>query len=285
MLRQLFRITAVTIILFVSNISSSNIIVQANSLFAQERPSVEELKKLGVPEDELEAWYCCYDAGHILTAAKTDTDYDKAIEKYKEIIKMGPTFSDFCYEEIGRAYMEKSFLYKGKKRKVLQNKAEEYWKEAITLNSERAKNIERYKAYYAFIHPDKEKQRREEAERYYRKGSVIGGLAMLENDEAKYKEAIENLEKAIEIDLTYEKPYIELGRIYYTKRVYPEAEKSYKKAIRINPGSIEAHYCLANYYYWRGQPEKAKKEYQRVLKLDPNHKKAKENLKKIESTK
>lgn len=282
MLRQLFKITVVAVILFLNAGLLSNI---NNQTFAQERRiSIEEAKKLGIPEDKLKGWYCYLDAGDLLTEAKTDADYDKAIKEFKEVIEIYPLLTAGSYNGIGEAYMRKSFLHKEKERKALQSKAEKYWKKAIALDPGCKASIEESKEYFATL-PAKEEERREEAERYYRKGSVIGGLAMLENDEAKYKEAIENLEKAIEIDLTYEKPYIELGRIYYTKRVYPEAEKSYKKAIRINPGSIEAHYCLANYYYWRGQPEKAKKEYQRVLKLDPNHKKAKENLKKIESTK
>ena len=58
----------------------------------------------------------------------------------------------------------------------------------------------------------------------------------------KYKEAIENYEKAIKVNPNQDNYYNNLGISLHNLKKYKEAIKNYEKAIKINPND-------ANYYY------------------------------------
>jgi len=131
-----------------------------------------------------------------------------------------------------------------------------------------------------------------------REAAALYKEAELLQDQRRYTEAIQSIQKAIEKNPTnlkqFETKLAELyfGRaeIFYNRDDYPKAIESYEKAVEHNPDSAEYHYGLgwANYILGRKNQnrrqraqayyEKAQSAFQKSLQLEPDNIRAKNAL-------
>ncbi|MGM0441209.1 MAG: tetratricopeptide repeat protein [Elusimicrobiota bacterium] len=102
---------------------------------------------------------------------------------------------------------------------------------------------------------------------YYKLGWILA-------KEKKFKRAIKNFKKAVELDGTLTGAYNNMGNIYYTVGQQNRAIKYYKKALEQNPDLVDAHFNLGYIYYHRGRLKEAARKFEKVLKLDPDNNKA-----------
>ena len=111
---------------------------------------------------------------------------------------------------------------------------------------------------------------------YYKKGLDHGKLE-------KYQEAIENFNKAIELDPNSVAFYFARGDVYEILKKYEEAINDYDEAIELDPDNS---YCYCNRgiaYEKMGEYQEAINDYNKAIELDSNCKIAIENLKKLKN--
>lgn len=111
----------------------------------------------------------------------------------------------------------------------------------------------------------------------------IQGMDFLIEDTAeKNEEAIESLQKAIELDPEMSDAYLELAAAYAQKyRYFDQDEKWYNLAIEqlgqaksIDPYAYESvvvHEVLAELYFAKEEFDKAKEECERMIELEPKY--------------
>ena len=118
----------------------------------------------------------------------------------------------------------------------------------------------------------------EDAFDYYIQGMDF----LIENTAEKNGEAIESLQKAIELDPEMSDAYLELAAAYAQKyRYFDQDEKWYNLAIEqlgqaksIDPYAYESvvvHAVLAELYFAKGEFDKAKEECERMIELEPKY--------------
>ncbi len=95
----------------------------------------------------------------------------------------------------------------------------------------------------------KEKQ----AEKHFRKGFRY-------QDQGNLDKALEEYEKALQLNPNYAKVYTNIGTIYLEKKDYDKAIQQFKKVIELNYWDKKAHYNLGLVYLYKGKIEKAKEE-------------------------
>jgi len=110
-----------------------------------------------------------------------------------------------------------------------------------------------------------------EALNYYFKG-------ILARDAQRNDEAMEFFKKAIELNPNLEGPHLELGSIYYIKRLYDLEIKEYQEVLKINPKNTDALFFLAEAYETKGLYDIAIKEYEKIISIDPEDAEAYYNL-------
>lgn len=102
-----------------------------------------------------------------------------------------------------------------------------------------------------------------------------------QRNEASLHKAIEQFDKAIELDSGYAPAYSGLADCYTTLgylsyldpvEAFPRARDAASKAIELDPGLAEAHTSLAYYnLYHAWNWTEAEKEFQRAIELNPNY--------------
>ncbi len=95
----------------------------------------------------------------------------------------------------------------------------------------------------------KEKQ----AEKHFKKG-------FQHQDQGNLDKALEEYQKALELNPNYAQVYTNLGTVYLGKKDYDQAIESFKKVIELNYWDRKAHYNLGLVYLYKGEIEKAKDE-------------------------
>jgi tetratricopeptide (TPR) repeat protein len=110
-----------------------------------------------------------------------------------------------------------------------------------------------------------------EALHYYFKG-------ILARDARRNDEAMEFFKKAIELNPDLEGSHLELGSIYYIKRLYDLEIKEYQEVLRLNPDNTDALFYLGEAYETKGLYDLAIKEYEKVVSLDSEDAEAYYNL-------
>ncbi|MEZ7893032.1 MAG: tetratricopeptide repeat protein [Candidatus Wallbacteria bacterium] len=113
----------------------------------------------------------------------------------------------------------------------------------------------------------------ESAELYYNRGITRrrqcfdAKVNLDEKKAAMYLDmAIQNFNKAIEIDPKYFKAYCELGKIYSDVN-YDKAVQYYDKAIELNPAALQIYYDRGNSYQAKKDYENAINDYSEAIKL------------------
>lgn len=85
-----------------------------------------------------------------------------------------------------------------------------------------------------------------------------------------YEEAIENYEKAIELNPDDASAYYNLGIALYQLGLHKEAIKNYKKAIELNPDNGDYYFNLGFAQRELGLNEEEIENFKKAIKLNPN---------------
>jgi tetratricopeptide (TPR) repeat protein len=102
-------------------------------------------------------------------------------------------------------------------------------------------------------------------------GVAMYSSGLVDSSEAYFR-------KAIEMDSTYSRAYVNLGIVLDSQRKDVEAEFMYKKALEIDPEDELAYCHLGFIYHSRGRHGEAIKYYMQALEVNPNSAQAHYNL-------
>jgi tetratricopeptide (TPR) repeat protein len=86
----------------------------------------------------------------------------------------------------------------------------------------------------------------------------------------KHGKAIEDFNKAIELDPNFAVAYYNRGSAYHELKHYEEAVDDYTKAIVLDPNFAGAYYNRGNAYCELNKHEEAIKDYTKAIELNPN---------------
>ena len=92
-----------------------------------------------------------------------------------------------------------------------------------------------------------------QAEKHFKKGFEY-------QDQGNLDQALQEYQKALELNPDYVQVYTNLGTVYLGKKDYDKAIQNFKKVIELNYWDKKAHYNLGVAYLYRGELEKAKEE-------------------------
>ena len=95
----------------------------------------------------------------------------------------------------------------------------------------------------------KEKQ----AEKHFRKGFVYQNQGNLDK-------AVEEYQKALQLNPNYTQVYTNLGAVYLEKQDYDRAIQQFNKVIELNYWDRKAHYNLGLAYLYKGDKKRAQEE-------------------------
>jgi tetratricopeptide (TPR) repeat protein len=98
---------------------------------------------------------------------------------------------------------------------------------------------------------------------------LIRGKTYLDNGD--FNSAIQDYNKALEINPNYAEAHHGLGRAYEEKREFDSAIAEYNKVLEINPNSADIYLNRGNVYEKKGDFDAAIAEYNKVLEINPNH--------------
>jgi len=93
-----------------------------------------------------------------------------------------------------------------------------------------------------------------------------------------YREAIQELEKAITLEPEFAPAYNRLGMSYAILSDYERAEKYFCKVIELSPGIDQGYLNLGLLYELKGEPSKALPLLEKAYSLNPENPKTKEHL-------
>lgn len=171
--------------------------------------------------------------------------YEAAATKFKEAINIDPIYTE-AYCGLGRACLAQGNLDTAEDaaKKVLR----------LTENNHSDTQGELVKA---------EKFANDLKQIYYERGTI----AIEDRD---WNNAIDDLQKASDIDPNDKDVWTNLGRAYYWLDDYANAVSCYQKAANLDPKDKTIYNNLGNAYYWIGEYEKAVGSFQKASELNPN---------------
>ena len=105
---------------------------------------------------------------------------------------------------------------------------------------------------------------------------VIRGL--IYHETGRYREAIEEFNKAIILNPMDGDAYLNLALTYEKSNDLTKAEDTYKKAIQVRPKYWGGYGDLGNFYYHHGRYAKAAEQFSKVIELTPNNTRGYTNL-------
>ncbi len=111
----------------------------------------------------------------------------------------------------------------------------------------------------------------EHAELHYHCGRVLDRLD-------RPFEAIKQNERAIDLDPTCIRAFIELGKLYQKTNRKADATSRLEEAVRAGADYADVHFLLGNLYRDQGRILKAKKAYRSAIALNKRYEKAKQAL-------
>ena len=106
--------------------------------------------------------------------------------------------------------------------------------------------------------------------------------AIAERNNTDYKEALEDLHKAAELNIDSSDIYNEMGLNYMNLEDYNKSELYFGKALRYNPDDASIMSNLAVMNYRKGDISAAVKYCQVILEIYPDDLKAKDMLKTLQ---
>lgn len=93
---------------------------------------------------------------------------------------------------------------------------------------------------------------------------------ILARNTQRHDEAIDLFKEAIELNPNLESAHIELGFLYYKKRLFDLERKAYEEALKINPNNTDTLFYLATNLETRGQYDEATKVFEKIVAIDPD---------------
>lgn len=96
--------------------------------------------------------------------------------------------------------------------------------------------------------------------------------------EKKYKEALEEYKKALEMNEEKPVPHYKMGLAYYFLKDYDRAVLHYKRALKLDPDYVKAMNNLALIYEKQDNDAEALMLYKKAVELKPKYLKARYNL-------
>ena len=110
-----------------------------------------------------------------------------------------------------------------------------------------------------------DEKEREELNYYYNRGDTFFDLG-------KFEDAIQNYDKAIELDSNVNSVYYyNRGNAYFSLGKFEEAIQDYNKAIDLNPNDDLSYSNRGNAYFSLGKFEDAIQDYNKAIDLNPNN--------------
>jgi tetratricopeptide (TPR) repeat protein len=94
-------------------------------------------------------------------------------------------------------------------------------------------------------------------------------IGLANNEKQEYDTAITIFKKSIDLNQNYAKSWNHMGFSYEKLKQFDKAINSYQKAVEIDPNYALAHYNLANAYKLENQLDKAIKFYEKALIAEP----------------
>jgi eukaryotic-like serine/threonine-protein kinase len=94
-------------------------------------------------------------------------------------------------------------------------------------------------------------------------------LGLLADGTGRYREAVKEYQRALELEPGSQNAYIGLALAYEHAGAMSEAEQTYKRAIGVYPGSPYCHNSLGTFYLRQHQFGEAAQMFQRVIALAP----------------
>ncbi|MEI6153388.1 MAG: tetratricopeptide repeat protein [Deltaproteobacteria bacterium] len=92
---------------------------------------------------------------------------------------------------------------------------------------------------------------------------------ILARNAQRQDEAIDLFKKAIELNPNLESAHVELGFLYYKKRLFDLERKAYEEALKINPNNTDTLFYLATNMETMGQYDEATRVFEKIVTLDP----------------
>jgi S1-C subfamily serine protease len=94
---------------------------------------------------------------------------------------------------------------------------------------------------------------------------------ILARDALRWDEAEKHFKKAVQLNPRLGGVHLELGYVYYKKRLYDKEAFEYEAALKLNPDDPEALFSLATNLETRGKYAEAIQKYERTIVLDPEN--------------
>ena len=95
--------------------------------------------------------------------------------------------------------------------------------------------------------------------------------AVMHSEVGESAEAIEKLQKSVELNEKFSLAHSLLGDIYRQLEDYPSSETSYEKATEFNPWSFSDYFYLGQIRYVMEKFPKAAQAYSKACELKPQH--------------
>ena len=207
------------------------------------KPSNEEMARSGVHPTENMAAYDLYLKGRdSLRGAQGVRDTQSAIALFEDALKQDPNFS-LAYTGLADADLR---MYK-------DNKDTLYAQRAVIA----AQQAERLNGNLPEVHL---------------------ALGSVYNATGKNAQAIEELNRALQLTPNSDEGQRRLAKAYFDAGRKTEAIATYQKAIAANPYYWANHNVLGNAYFQLGETGKALQEYQKVTELAPENSIGYENI-------
>jgi len=112
--------------------------------------------------------------------------------------------------------------------------------------------------------------------------SIYSYMGLCMKDLARYREAIDTLEKAERYDKERTDVYNLMGYCYFKTREHDKAINCFRKVLQLDPASAIDYANIASNYRDMGEKDEAIRYYQFALELDPTIEFARENLKRLQ---
>ncbi len=96
-------------------------------------------------------------------------------------------------------------------------------------------------------------------------------IGITNNEKHDYDTAISYFKKSIDLNSNYAKSWNHMGFSYERLDEFDKAIESYQKAVGFEPNYALAHYNLANAYKHKKRFDKAIESYEKATKVDPNY--------------
>ncbi len=210
----------------------------------------------------------------------TREGYEKAIELYREAIRIDPGFV-LAYAGIGDAGATLAYSRRkaGESYEGLLRQAREAAEKAVELNpaSSEAHRALAHVHNNAFSFPAARQEAEKalalnpnDAESWYLLGQAATTVPDLDRAEICYN-------NALKLDPRNAMVHNSLGwYVYLERKWYDKAAEAFKRAIQISPDFADAHDSLGEAYFRMGRFAEAAEAFRKALDLQPSHKHAKQ---------